>query len=198
MSRSSAEEVSTTTGIMRVRSSPLIRRRTSRPSTRGSFKSSRMTLGCSSSGRSAYRPVANTNSRASAPSRTTWTRFPRLCSLKACSVSWTSFGLSSTRSISTARPASLTDVALQREEERRALFGLGLGPDAPAVPVDHSCHDSQPHPGSLVVLRPVHALEHAEQLVGVLHVEPDPIVLHVVDRLAVLVRSTDLDHGGGP
>src|ERR1051326_7221892 len=45
MSGSSRDEVSTTTGSERVRSSALSRRSTSRPSTLGSFKSSRTTRG---------------------------------------------------------------------------------------------------------------------------------------------------------
>src|SRR6266542_465418 len=200
MSRSSAEEVSTTTGMVRVRWSPLIRRRTSSPSTRGSFRSRRITLGGSSTRRSAYRPSANTNSRASAPSRTTCVWFARWLFRNACSVSSMSFGLSSTSRISMGPRITgslIGGLTLETEQERRPHVGLGFRPHPPAVPIDDSLDDGKADPGPFVVLRSVHPLEHPEQLVGVAHVEPDAVVLDEVHAMALQLPRPDLDHRGG-
>ena len=77
-SSSSFDEVSTTTGMRRVRSSALIRRRTSSPPTLGSFRSSRTNPRekCSSSS-------PKSRARASAPSRATVTGLSRLFFLRA-------------------------------------------------------------------------------------------------------------------
>src|SRR5439155_22745489 len=102
---------------------------------------------------------------------------------KACSASRTSLGLSSTSRISTS--CSFIDVApAQREGEGGPALDLGLGPRATAVAMDHALHDRQPHPGALVLLGAVQPLEDAEELVGVLHVESDPVVPDVVGGLA--------------
>src|SRR5438876_8322446 len=200
MSRSSAEEVSTPTGMVRVRWSPLTRRRTSKPSTRGSFRSRRITLGGSSTPRPSYRPSPNTYSRASAPSRTTCIWFARWLSRNACRVSSMSFGLSST-SRSSMGPSITGSLigrsALETEEERRAHAALRLGPHPSAMPIDDPLDDGKADPGPLVLLGPVHPLEHPEQLVGVAHVEADAVVLDEIHPMALQLPGPNLDHGGG-
>src|SRR5256885_13947522 len=102
MSGSSRDEVSTTTGRARVRSSALRRRSTSRPSTLGSFRSSRTTRGTMPISRQGWVPSPKKKSSASAPSRATNTWFAMLRSLRARSVSSSSCALSSTSRISTS------------------------------------------------------------------------------------------------
>src|SRR5919109_1807983 len=203
MSRSSRDEVSTTTGSGRVRGSLLRRRSTSRPSTSGSFRSSSTTLGPSSRVRPAYAPVPNRKSSASAPSRTTWMRLATWCWAKACTASSTSSGLSSTSRISTGpsgtaagSPPSLlapTGVASfahsEREGEGRAAVDGRLCPHAPAVAVHDALHDRQPDARPLVVLGAVQPLEDAEELVRVARVEAHPVVADEVDRLRAFVYA---------
>src|SRR6266511_3010212 len=200
MSRSSAEEVSTTTGMVRVRGSPLTRRSTSSPSTSGSFRSRRITLGGSSTRRPSYRPWPNTYSRASAPSRTTCMWFARWLSRNACRVSSMSFVLSSTSRISMGPRIAESVIggsALEAEEERRSRAGLGLRPHSPAVPMHDPLDDGEADPGPLVFLGPVHPLKHPEQLVGVAHVEADAVVLDEIHPMALQLPGPDLDHSGG-
>jgi hypothetical protein len=59
--------------------------------------------------------------------------------------------------------------------------------------VDNALHDGQPYAGSLVLLSPVQPLEHAEQLVGVLHVEAGAIIFDVVSVLAVELFPANFD-----
>ena len=75
----------------------------------------------------------------------------------------------------------------ESEVERRALVGLGVGPDAAAVAVDDPLHDGEADAGALIVLGPVQPLEDAEQLVGVAHVEADAVVLDEIGRIALAV-----------
>src|SRR6202171_3448951 len=166
-SRSSLEDVSTTTGIAQVRGSPLMRLRTSWPSSRGSFKSSRMSFGFVGIFCSVSDAVPNRNSSASTPSRATWTVLARLAVLKACSVSLTSLGLSSTSRIS-ARWSAM-NLSLRREVECCPPVDRRLGPDTPAVTLDDALHDRQADAGAFEILDAMQALEYAEQLVGVLH-----------------------------
>src|SRR5438105_2426821 len=102
MSGSSRDEVRTTTGRARVRSSALRRLSTSRPSTLGSFRSSRITRGTMPISRQGWLPSPKKKSSASAPSRATNSWFAMLRSLSARSVSSSSCGLSSTSRISTS------------------------------------------------------------------------------------------------
>src|SRR5579884_2424064 len=104
-SRSSREELSTTTGMRLERESAFSVAKTSMPSTLGSLRSSKTSRGRFSS--SQERPSPKINSRASAPSRTTLIRFARLCFLRTWSVSSTSAALSSTSRISTGDSAIL-------------------------------------------------------------------------------------------
>ena len=58
---------------------------------------------------------------------------------------------------------------------------------------DDAVHDREPHAGPGRILRPVKALEDAEELVGVAHVESGAVVLHLVDGLAALDPAADPD-----
>src|SRR5919204_6407796 len=103
-------------------------------------------------------------SSASAPSRATWTRLARLCCLKLCSASSTSFRLSSTSRMSTVW-SGMGRLSFQRKEKRGAAVGLRLGPDTPAVAMDDALHDRQAHSGACIVLGTVQPLEHPKKLV---------------------------------
>src|SRR5438093_9370425 len=79
------------------------------------------------------------------------------------------------------------------EAERRPFVRLRLGPDAAAVPVDDPLHDGQADAGALVVLGVVQPLEHAEELVGVAHVEADAVVLDIILRRAARATAPTAD-----
>src|SRR5437879_5690662 len=193
MSRSSRDEVITTTGMRFVRGSGLIRRRTSSPSTLGNFRSRNTTLGAFSTPRPAYVPVAKMNSRASAPSRTRWTRLARFCFRSALSASSASSGLSSTSSISTpVRFMLRSSFRGKGEVEGGAAVDRPLGPHVPAVPLNDPLHDGETHTGALELLGAVKALEDLEQLVGKARVEPHTIVANEVRRRGSL-GAPDLD-----
>src|SRR5438874_12336468 len=103
-----------------------------------------------------------------------------------------SLGLSSTSRISTSRSFiasvsgssgaiighSIMDLSVsQGEEERRAPIRRCFCPHTPAVPMHDPVDNGQPHAGAVVVLGAMQPLKHAEQLVGVAHVEAGPVVL---------------------
>src|SRR5215204_4950019 len=104
----SSEEVNTTVGNRRVRSSALTRLRTSSPSTLGRCRSSRMRCGMTLGSRPSWRPVANRYSRASAPSRATTTSLRMLCFLRVLRVISSSSALSSTSKIVSSLTIGLT------------------------------------------------------------------------------------------
>src|SRR5258706_8989582 len=100
-----------------------------------------------------------------------------------------------------ARLRVLRAVGFEREVEDRSFVEPGLGPDAATMAHDDALHDSEPHAGALELLRGVEALEHAEQPVRLAHVEPDAVVLHIVDgRVRGRLRRPrpDLHPGGVP
>src|SRR5258706_16264000 len=72
----------------------------------------------------------------------------------------------------------------KREVERGPAIDLGFGPHPATVGQDDALDDRQPDPGAFVVLCAVQALEHAEQLVDVTHVEPGPVVAHEIGARA--------------
>src|SRR2546423_2245840 len=121
MSGSSRDAVRTTTGRARVRSSALRRRSTSRPSTLGSFRSSRITRGTMPISRQGWVPSPKKKSSASAPSRATNSWFAMLRSLRARSVSSSSWALSSTSRISTSLGRFMRARAPGRVREKEAL-----------------------------------------------------------------------------
>src|SRR5579859_1851665 len=92
---------------------------------------------------------------------------------------------------------SLADLP-EREVKTGALAGLPLAPDAAAVPVHDPPDRRQPDARPLELGRGVEALEDAEELRCVGHVEPGAVVADEVHRLAVLLRRAELDARVGP
>src|SRR2546430_14832356 len=193
MSRSSSEDVRITTGSSRVRSSARMRSSTSRPSSLGSFRSRRTTAGSSSA---PGRPFAPSRySTAWTPSSTTITSFVMLWLLSARIVRATSSGLSSTSRIFPAftRPPGPPSGPSQREVERRSPIDGSLGPDPAAVPGDDAPDRRETDAGALEFGRGVQSLEHAEQLVHVLHVEAGTVVPDQERPLSVHLGGSELD-----
>src|SRR3990170_3748102 len=93
--------------------------------------------------------------------------------------------------------ASFMAAVSQGEVEGRAAVRFGLGPDVSAVPVDDTLYGRQADPGSLELLLGVQSLKHPKELIGVLHVEPDPVIAHEVDRLIASLQTSDLNPGIG-
>src|SRR5438046_434319 len=109
-------------------------------------------------------------SSASAPSATTCSRPGSPACANACLKSSASSALSSTNRIS-AVSSGMSSSLSEGEEKRRALFRLGLGPDAATVPVDDALHDGQADARALKFVGPMQPLKHSEKLSGILHVE---------------------------
>src|SRR5881394_4631177 len=86
----------------------------------------------------------------------------------------------------------------ESEEERGAAVHFAVRPDAAAVPLDDALRQGQPHAGALEFVRPMEPLKHAEQLVGIAHVEPDAVIAHEVDDRLSLASRSDLDLRMGP
>ena len=66
------------------------------------------------------------------------------------------------------------------------------------MPLDDALHDREADAVAIVFLRSVQSLEHAEELVDVLHVEANPVVLDEVDGLPGFASSAHLDSGHFP
>src|SRR6187200_2498213 len=172
-------------------SSVLISARTSRPSLRGRLRSSRMRSGRLAP---AWSPCWRRKSIASTPSETECSRLRTLLSANASWMRRTSPGSSSTSrtSITWTFSGVLMDRSLlvlgrwgaalgggQDEVEARAAPGLGRGePDAAAVELDDLAAHGQADAGAIVGIARVQALEDHEDPVGVLVVDPDPVVGH--------------------
>src|SRR5438552_10434343 len=106
----------------------------------------------------------------------------------ARSVSSSSFALSSTRTI------TRSSMGLhQREVKGRPLVGHAARPDPSAVARGDPGDGREAHPGAGEVALGVQALEYAEQLVAVGHVEAGAVVAHEVGDLAALCGRADLD-----
>src|SRR5713226_4425858 len=193
ISRSSRDEVSMTTGIDRVCGSDFKRFNTSNPSTLGSFRSSKITFGRCSFGRSEFTPLPKMNSKASSPSRTTSIRFVRLFFFRACNASSTSLGLSSTSKISMGLLGFIRVSSVESEVKGRSFIQIGLSPHAAAMPVDDALDDGETDAGPVVFFGAVEPLKDAEKLVRVAHVKAGAVVLDKVDRFAVFLFATDLN-----
>src|SRR6267143_476607 len=184
-----------TTGRRRVRSSARNRRRTSRPSSLGSFRSSRTTCGRLGS-RPLWRPVPKRYSSASTPSRATTTSFPILFFFSARSVSVTSSGLSSTSRMVLALIQLPPDVGSEPsygEVERGPLLDRPLAPHPATVAADDAAHRRQSDSRALELAGGVETLKRPEQLVGVRHVEPGPVVPHVIHRPRLVPSDPEFD-----
>src|SRR5580765_1055777 len=172
MSLGSREAVITTTGTARVRASDLSRASSARPLASASFRSSRTSFGST---------AAVAASASSKPGTVRMASPSQPCSRKASRASSASWGLSST-----SRIFGFMLLFPQSEIERRPLVRLRFRPHAAAMAVHHALHDREADAGAFELLLVVQALEHAEELVRVLHVEADAVVLHVDRLLAVL------------
>src|SRR6185295_8443469 len=133
------------------------------------------------------------NSRASAPSLSQLMRLASLPLRSARSASSASAGLSSIKSMSTFSNCSTCAPFGQRKIECRSRVHLALGPDPAAMARDDALHDGKSHSGAGEFLLAVQALEHAEQLAVVLHVEPGAVVLDAVDALRAVFAAAHLD-----
>src|SRR4029077_16278424 len=74
----------------------------------------------------------------------------------------------------------------QCEAKRRAFACFRLHPDAPAVALDDLLADRQAHAGAAILFASVQPLEDNEDAVVVLRVNPDAVVAHREDPLAIL------------
>src|SRR5206468_11947941 len=86
----------------------------------------------------------------------------------------------------------------QGEMERGAPVRDALRPHAPAVSLHDTLHQRQTHARTLEFLGSMQAAEYLEQLVGVSHVEPDPVVLDEVYHFPPLGAGADADVGTRP
>src|SRR5712691_11385320 len=174
MSSSSLELVRTTTGIICVRSSARILRKTSSPPTFGRFKSRRMRAG-----RGTASPLPGKRyARASAPSRITTTSLRILLFLKALSVA--------PRRLDCPLPARLIGlscaflpVQVQGEVEGRARFDGALGPGTAAVAFHDLSHAGQAGTSAGELAGCMQPLERLEQLARIGGIEADAVVAHV-------------------
>src|SRR5260370_18378570 len=188
MSSSSADEVRMATGRVCVRLSDFRRRSTSMPPRRGIFRSSKMSFGCVPP-RALHGPDRNTNSSASTPSctRTSLLTSPPL--RRARAVISASGSLSSTTNMSTAPKSFIAPLHRKREGKHRTAVHFAIGPYPAAMPRNHSLDDREAHAGAAELVRSMQPLEHAEQLVGVFHIESHPVVTHPVDILGGLLPA---------
>src|SRR5579859_6209979 len=132
-------------------------------------------------------------------------RFASLSRRSECNVSSMSSLLSSTSRMSISGKF-MSDLLLrgrflkcfvQRGEcevERSALVQFRLRPDTAPVFLHDALHRGQAYSGAFEVFGAVHALENAEQLSGILHVESHTVVADEDDREALLLLSSNLDH----
>src|SRR5258706_1435833 len=175
---SSLDDVRITTGMRCVRGSAFRRRSTSRPSTFGSFRSSRISVG--------FSPSPSSTSSACWPSRATTISFMMVLFLSARSVRASWSGLSSTSRIFFIAPVS------EGEREGRALLDGALGPDPSSVALDDTRDRREADPRSLELVGAVQPLEGAEELVRVRHLEAGAVVPHEeVGRVPVGAAELD-------
>src|SRR5690349_12017663 len=178
-----------TTGSRRVSSLLRMRRSTSRPSILGSFRSRRMTCGRSCLSRSAYGPVQNRKSNASAPSRTTTSSFPILFFLSARRVSASSSGLSSTSRIILR---SILPPSQSKVKGRSLSFGT-FRPDPPAVDGNDPLYRGKTNTGARELADRMQPLKDPEELVCIRHVEPDTVITYIERPLLHMVFLTEFD-----
>src|SRR5262245_350749 len=77
--------------------------------------------------------------------------------------------------------------------ERRALAERALRPGLSSVSPRESRHDGETDAVTTVVVTRVESLEHAEEFLGVAHVEADALVAHEVHDVVALDLAADLD-----
>src|SRR6266508_366386 len=171
MSCCSFEVVSTTTGNRCVRWPARMRRNTSNPPTRGSFRSRSTTAGSGC-------VVSDREPSASWPSSATTNLSARRFLRKARRVSSMSLGLSSTNRIPRSVLRVFPPLAPKSEIERCALVGRRFGVNIAAVAADDSLDGGQAEARAREVPLGMQSLERREQLVRIRHVEPCAVVAH--------------------
>src|SRR5262249_60631226 len=83
----------------------------------------------------------------------------------------------------------------QREIKRHAFVDRTLGAPLAAMPMDDALNGREADSRAFELFREVQALEHAEQLVDMLHVESGAVVPHEYLHLAdVVAHAADLDY----
>src|SRR5690606_3278785 len=124
-------------------------------------------------------------------SRERRTRTSRCWRRNARRLSSASASLSSTSRMSISLFMLASFLHGQRESEARAHPRFALRPHPPAVTIDNALDDRQPDSRARILGRMMQALEHLEQLVRILHVEPRPVVLDAVLRPAIINSSAN-------
>src|SRR4051812_5669294 len=90
----------------------------------------------------------------------------------------------------------LRERVLQREGESRAGIGPALRPDAAAVAGDDPTNRRQPDARAFKLVGSMQPLKHSEEVVGILHVEPNAVVADVHNETSLLFTSaTHFDFG---
>src|SRR5207244_12907321 len=79
--------------------------------------------------------------------------------------------------------------------KRRTLIGFCFRPDASPVSVEDALDQGQAHPGSFKFILAVQPLEDTEELVGVPWIEPDAVVLDVIEALLRVASTADFNPG---
>src|SRR5437879_640361 len=111
-------------------------------------------------------------------------------------VSSTSFGLSSTRRISTSSSGVILFALSsfwKREVEGSSFVHFSFSPNAASVPKDDALNERQADACALEIFNIVEALKDTKQFTAVLHVESDSIVANVIGVLIAVFAETDLD-----
>src|SRR3989338_1178669 len=81
----------------------------------------------------------------------------------------------------------------QGEVNRRTLANPAFRPHPPAVLGHDALDDGQPDAGALEFIHAMQALEYAEQFIRILHVEPDTVILYMINDLLFARFPSHLD-----
>ena len=182
-------------GASLVRGSARNRRRTSRPSTLGSFKSSKVTCGMSLVSRPVNLPLPPKSSRASAPSRTTTTSLVMLFFLRARkSRLHRPDYLPREGSLVFARIAPFQECRSSNAEIKcGTFFNLGFSPYITAMTTNDPLNRGQPDARTGEFIHAVKTLKSAKEAVGILGIETGSVVSHVENRFTTLFAPTEFN-----
>lgn len=87
--------------------------------------------------------------------------------------------------------------SFEGEVEGGALPDLRFGPDSTPMPVDDALDDGEADTCALEFPFRMQGLKDAEEPIGVLHIEPDAVVLDEIDIVGLTDLTADGDQGGG-
>src|SRR5579872_1334639 len=134
-------------------------------------------------------------SSASAPSLTQTTLLASPFFLRTRMHNSASVGLSSINSMSTTRCESGMVFVLSWKRERKtgALVERTLRPDATLVTHNDALDYREADPGTRIISLTLQALEDAEKLAHIFHVESDAVVFDIVSGLGGLELGADFD-----